>query len=1417
MADGEVSLDFLINDEASGSVDKIVDHAVKGANTIDTSAAKSASKVHEEAEKTRSELDKQFGKETRVKLTTQFDKAGVKNFDEILEKLPKEKQIELLTKANKGELIDVEKEIKALPPTVKSEIKLKDNASPEIKKVAALSKKDIHQKLVADADTHGIKNFDALLKKLPKKTRTELLTKAEKGEVIDYDKALHKLPAKVITRVELSDHASAGLKNLQREATETSHRFSRLKDVMIGSLGGGLAFAGINAVTMGLREATKAGLEYDKVQDTMRTNWTALTTEAPKDGKEMVEFINQLSQHSIYSADAIDKMAQSFYHINSNAPDAKKWAQDFVNLGSTLHVSNDALRESGEQFSKIVAGGKASQEDMNVMINRFPMFGEALEKASGKSMKQLQEMSSKGQLSAKQFTDALDYLGKKYKGSQEEALNSAQGMGMYLHSRLEKLSGDVMKSSFNMSKSTLHALREITSDKSMETYSKGISSAIGGMTTGLAHFIEYVGKHKKDIVSVFGSVKDIIGALVGGAWDTAKTTISAIADAFSLMGGNAKKSHDPLKTTASLLKDVSDHKDAIRVLGSVIAGAFAVKKLAGFTDGVRKINDSLKVTSGMKKIGGLFIKPKVDGSDAKRELGILGKAVKSTGSGIKKALKWTAKISTKAAIAALSGLKKAAVVTGSAMKTAFNFAKANPIFLIISVITALGVAFYELYKHNAKFKKFIDGIGKSIGKFFKSAGKTISNGIKSIKKAFKGVVNFFKKDWKEILLLIVNPFSGAFALLYKHNAKFKKGVDGAIKWIKTTLSKFGKWFNHSLNSFGKWLSKAWKSIWNPISDVFEDVFNFFIKIWNAWYKNFTHNLSSLGKWLSKTWNNIWNPIKDFFSDIWDDIKNIGKKAWNWISDRLSGFGNSIKKIWHHLWSSVSDSFGDTWNGIKNTGQGAWNWIADKMDGFGSNVSKGWHGLWRGLRNFFGDIWDDIKHTASNGMNAVIGFINKGIGGINGVIHTFGGSKHAIHEVPKFAKGTKGAPSGLAMVNDGNGEELIIDNQGAPHVLEGRNRLVAFSGGETVIPHEDTKALFGGVVPHFATGTSNWFEGLTDWVKDKWDSLKNFIKHPLRAVSGVMNNSIKSATSNTPEFVKEFTPPVGRQFVKSIIKPITALFKKLNSKHDEDMGDAGGNHGNPSGAGVQRWRGLVKKALEANGLSTSTSIIEKVLRQIATESGGNPKVTQGGADPDGDGSGPAMGLMQTKRATFLANAFPGHHDIFNGYDSLLAGLHYAKGRYGADLSFLGNGHGYANGGWADKPSIFGEIKGQPEIAINPYRDTADQHIIEAIDKRAQIAPNSPTAKLQSYAHAIKSSMTSQPQTANYGHVQQSHNAQSGQGQLISLDDLKNAEINIVTNLEGETIASATVDLISALQSRKVQIDAYTSGQGGIING
>lgn len=130
---------------------------------------------------------------------------------------------------------------------------------------------------------------------------------------------------------------------------------------------------------------------------------------------------------------------------------------------------------------------------------------------------------------------------------------------------------------------------------------------------------------------------------------------------------------------------------------------------------------------------------------------------------------------------------------------------------------------------------------------------------------------------------------------------------------------------------------------------------------------------------------------------------------------------------------------------------------------------------------------------------------------------------------------------------------------------------------------------------------------------------------------------------------------------------------------DKLGDEGSLGGNIGGEGVQRWAGTVKRILGMLNLSTSKPMVEKVLRQIQTESGGNPSAKQAGADPDGDGSGPALGLMQTKRATFNAFKRKGAGNIFNGPDNIYAGLNYAKHRYGSDLSALGNGHGYANGG------------------------------------------------------------------------------------------------------------------------------------------
>lgn len=148
--------------------------------------------------------------------------------------------------------------------------------------------------------------------------------------------------------------------------------------------------------------------------------------------------------------------------------------------------------------------------------------------------------------------------------------------------------------------------------------------------------------------------------------------------------------------------------------------------------------------------------------------------------------------------------------------------------------------------------------------------------------------------------------------------------------------------------------------------------------------------------------------------------------------------------------------------------------------------------------------------------------------------------------------------------------------------------------------------------------------------------------------------------------------------------------------------------------VQSWSGDVKKALRKLGLSTSGSMVSKVLKQIQTESGGNARA-RGGNDGLADGN--ATGLMQVKPGTFRAYAVQGHNNIMNGYDNILAGLNYAKHRYGSDLSFLGQGHGYANGGLITQHQIAEIGEGNKPEMIIPLDGMKSSRGFELLGKTA----------------------------------------------------------------------------------------------------
>ena len=329
---------------------------------------------------------------------------------------------------------------------------------------------------------------------------------------------------------------------------------------------------------------------------------------------------------------------------------------------------------------------------------------------------------------------------------------------------------------------------------------------------------------------------------------------------------------------------------------------------------------------------------------------------------------------------------------------------------------------------------------------------------------------------------------------------------------------------------------------------------------------------------------------------------------------------------------------------------------------------------------------DLINSFIDGINGVLNFLHKGWGNIGHV------------SLKGFATGTRGlAQDETALVGEEGFELAHHPNRGIFAVGQQGPEIRNLKAGTSILPHSMSKEFLSltANLPAHADGVSGFLSDALGWVKSTYKDVTSVIsKGPKGVVEAIYNGlGLDNLENDFPPVVTRMAKGSAQTAQDNFIKFLQSFFKKAES-------DAGGSQGSPSGSGVQRWAGQVKQALAANGLSTSQDMIDRVLRQIATESSGNEKAVQGNIGDINNITGDlAKGLMQTISSTFNANKFPGHGDIFNGYDNLLAALNYAKNRYGSSLSFLGNGHGYENGGIINAHGFYEIAEGnRPEMVI-----------------------------------------------------------------------------------------------------------------------
>lgn len=983
-------------------------------------------------------------------------------------------------------------------------------------------------------------------------------------------------------------------KRLGNEVNETEHKTSRLKGIFGATFAANLISNGfqnaLGAIKGKFDEIAQSSAEYVKYQQTMNATWLTLTGNA-EEGKKMVDMTNQMAQAAANSTEMVDGMNQKFYAVTHNTELTKQQTQAILTLQDAFGQTDAAVENFATQWAQMIANGKVQGQDMMSIINVFPEMKNQLKEVAAQELgitdmtqEKYAELQKDGKITAEMAQKALFELQDKYKDATANFSTTIGGLERTIQSRMPAVVAAFRDPIDKMKNPFLQQIGDWVADPNTETkfkdlgehVSKGLGTImdafskvfnlgdgkdkLNGFMDGLNKVVDNVSKtianNAPKIVAFFKETKDSLGSVfsigkdfASGVWEVAVDMIKGIAGAFNLMTGNGKKAKGPVTSLSKALGGIAEHKTAIKTVGSLFAAYFVGSKVAlGITAVVKGIHAWRTATVGM-----------------------------------------------------------------TAAQKAMNLAMAsNPIGLIVVAVTAAITALVLLYKHNKKFKAFVDGM-------FSAAKKAFDKIFKVTKEIFGKIIDFFKKDWKQVLLFIANPIAGAFALIYKHNKKFKKFVDGIVKSIKDGFSNAGKWLGKTWDGMKKTWTGAMDSMTKSTKKGFEQTKNYFtggekgIKAFantakkllvtsnpvvagfklmyehNKPFKKFVDStvdhVKDMAKGvakhmtnLKKDWGEKWDNVKKFASKTWEGIKGNATEAMTALGKDIDKHHKGINKNWFDGWENSKKFLSKKWDEIgaltqEKFGVNITKLITDAL----TNIAKFFKDTWDNVKKGFGEMWDGMKKLAGDGINAVIALPNAGIDGINKLISDFGGSKEAISKIPKvkFAGGTGMFSSyrnpitkpTLATLNDGydspetNNQEMVILPNGKSFLPQGRNVEYLLPAGSEVINASELAMLMGVERGAFAKGTGFWskiWDTATNVAGSVWDTMKNGVDKFMKMIEFVgdvvkdpVGSLAKKFSPNADKLAGMFNP-LGNALYKKPIEEAKNWWKELWSMANASM-------------------------------------------------------------------------------------------------------------------------------------------------------------------------------------------------------------------------------------------------------------------------
>lgn len=1064
MADGKIVIDIDIPVDKVKTDAQLIDQVLNAlgkdaGKELDNSFEQSTSKVKQEADETSKEVNEKLSKPVQFKWT--LDNKDVKDktqqTDEEIKSVPKEVETKFsaVTDEAKSKTVELQNAFKAVPKSTetKNEVNNSDAKAKveETKKELDSVPKDAKTKQTAD---------NADLKEKTNQSKEEI------------NKVPDKKDTKLTGTDETKNATDSASKNADDAGKHFSKLHEIIKGTFIGNFAANAVQTGLSVIKNTLGGVITEGTHYNRLQQDMIAQWTTLTGSAGK-GKELVKETNDLAIAAQNSTEMVNDLNQKFYAVTNSAGKTRELSKSVLTLQDAFGQSDDAVKNFAMQWSQMIGNGKANAQDMMSIQNVFPKFMEELvayeQKVTHNSKlttAQVRDMMSAGKISADTMNTVLIGMGEKYKNATDNFSQTMDGMERTIHARIPVLAGAIVKPFQELKNPLLGKMSNwITSsgaEKSFENFGKSIAGIMNGVMTVINTFAvsfkaniagAIQGSHLSDIGNSFRdigkavtpalqAIAGFVGVISGNIFKAFANLLTGIVSGFQGIG--RQKSALDFSGVAKIFYSLSQAINAVMVylqplinklgefIGIFAKGAFsgivtvfqdissAIGKVASkLVDLIPQMDNTNKAVDGVakhraaiEKLGKVFgglITAILAGKATFKVLDTMRFGIVGIGNAFR-ALKNAPSI-----LAALSKAFPNVTKAIKGVKEAFDLLKlafmTNPFMATVAVIVALGLAFYEAYKHIKPFREWVDKAAETVrksfdgmvrnveaftkafvkgwddtkkntGKFFSDLGKTISdswNNIKktttkfftdlpkNISKGMQAAIDWIKKNWLGLALLIVNPISGAVKLLYDNNPKFKKWVDSLGKtfqkgWdgmLKASHNFFkGLWTG--IGNWGKQVSKNWGNFVKGLND------NRYVKafkkgnLFGTLFKDAQSQMKDFGKKWDKTWKNNKKALSDSFKQMQKNTTNWGKDTHKWYDK----FNSQFKKKWNNGWSNAKknlvNSFDDMKRNTSNWGSNIHKWYDD----FNKNFSKNWNRGWSDARKNLSNAWSKMQDRTS---------------------------------------------------------------------------------------------------------------------------------------------------------------------------------------------------------------------------------------------------------------------------------------------------------------------------------------------------------------------------------------------------------------------------------------------------------------------